>query len=72
MEFSDALVYLKDGQTVARTSWAGKTIKIGEGTLGRKTILYASKDQEGVYLPSNADILAADWEVVGDLGGMAA
>lgn len=69
MEFSDALVYLKSGQKVARKIWENrKYVKVGVGELGRKTLLFGtSTGSEGVYLATNSDILAEDWEVLQEI-----
>jgi hypothetical protein len=66
MEFSDALVYLKAGEKITRKYWdSGKSLYIAPRDDGFNTIYFTnSKGSEGVYLASNTDILATDWDVV--------
>lgn len=66
MDFGDALVYLKEGQQITRKVWGGKTLYISPRTDGFGNTIYFTlpKGGEGIYIPSNTDILATDWEVL--------
>lgn len=68
MEFSDALVYLKAGSKIHRKAWGESPKQLYVGVVNesvpRNTVYFSTpKGSEGVYIPSNQDILASDWEV---------
>lgn len=72
MDFSDALIFLKEGQAIKRSSWENRRLRYGMPpaearlTTLRKTILYENGSGADVWIASNVDILAQDWEVVKD------
>jgi hypothetical protein len=65
MDFSDALIHLKAGDRISRGYWpAGdKALYLADRTDGLgKTIYFSTfRGSEGIWIPSNADLLAEDW-----------
>jgi hypothetical protein len=66
MTFEDALVYMKQGARIYRSSWPSKKeVRVDVAEMGRKTLVFeAPSGSTGVFLVNNQDILAEDWEVV--------
>ena len=80
MDFSSALLNLKDGERVARSGWNGKgmwLIMASEGTFGQEgramavmgdlipfIVMKTADDKFVPWLASQTDLLADDWEVV--------
>lgn len=66
MDFSEALILLKQGATMRRASWSGTkriVLKTGSTNLGILPYIgIVTKDgKSGVYTATNCDILADDW-----------
>lgn len=66
MDFSKALVLLKQGAVIRRASWSGtKRIFLMAGSTDLEILPYigiVTKDGKfGVYTATNCDILADDW-----------
>ena len=80
VDFSRALLKLKDGRKVARSGWNGKgmwLIMASEGTFGQEghvmgvigdlipfIVMKTADDKFVPWLASQTDLLADDWEVV--------
>jgi hypothetical protein len=66
MDFSDALIHLKTGARIARKYWDGaKEIYIAPREEGEgDTICFTGRrGHEGIWIPSNRDLLSDDWEL---------
>ncbi len=75
-DFSDALMWLKEGKKVARREWKGEKqfcwlVLAGSVNLhgiqvpyGEHFVLKDAQNMDSVWLPSVADLLACDWYVV--------
>ena len=62
MNFLEAMAAVKDGEKVARSTWAGNNANISHGD---RDFLWSSKDHpEQHYHPTYGDIFAEDWEIV--------
>jgi hypothetical protein len=66
MDFSDALIYLKEGKRVTRGYWElGKVIYLAPRTDGGGNAIYFvnAKGSEGIWIPSTHDLLSYDWSL---------
>lgn len=74
MNFSQALVNLKEGRQVQRSGWNGKNMFIY--LVDRSDVpdycsfleMYTADRKRVPWLASQTDILAEDWEIVGQSG----
>jgi hypothetical protein len=77
MDFSEALVFLKQGKELARSGWNGKGLKVvlqGPDEHSKMTLpyLYIEYPRDSVntpgarvpWLASQTDLLANDWVIV--------
>lgn len=73
MDFSSALLLLKQGHRVAREGWNGKGMWLGlerptPGSKMTRPFIYM-KDAQGGFVPwlaSQTDVLSEDWAVLPD------
>ncbi len=69
MNFSDALIRIKEGYYLTRKGWNGNNMKVSikgwESTNKRPYIQMELSDASLIpWLPSQTDLLADDWETV--------
>jgi len=61
MKIEEILPILRAGEAVDRVAWGDKWIYLDQG----KFFFVRDSGDEGVWIPSSADLLATDWEVLG-------
>lgn len=73
MNFGNALIMLKEGYKVQRSGWNGKNMWINLQTpteTSKMTLpyiyMYTAQGDLVPWLASQTDVLAEDWELVGD------
>jgi len=68
MDFSNALVALKEGHTLARVEWPeGVSMVLRDFDAESKSGEFVATDEDGNIWPNGpveTDMLAADWEIV--------
>lgn len=72
MKFNEAQSFLDTGSRIARAGWNGKGMYIARATqvvipnVGPIADFYyiTAGDRRNTWVPSSADLIAADWEVV--------
>lgn len=72
MKFNEAQSFLDTGSRIARAGWNGKGMYIARASnvvipnVGALADFYyiTAGDRRNTWVPSSADLLASDWEVV--------
>lgn len=64
MTYQEAITAIKNGSTVKRHNWSGKTVK--KETSGENTYIGVTETKtiRAPYLFSQEDMFASDWETV--------
>lgn len=61
LDFSDALLWLKDGKRVQRAAWGHYLVRVGDTGI---MDFYRDSNEGFKWQARNSDLLASDWRVV--------